>query len=207
MRPDPGVEQFHALVHKTASMILGTVDADFDDVVQVLYVKCWRAMAAYDPAKSRMTLQRFVFMAMRNQVKDLQRSAVTHAAHRRRRDVSLDAVEITTGFQSRDSFESWAGLVVEDDVAATLDDGLLLPNTLSEQERSVVALLMQDWSQGEVRAQLRIGARDMEKVMRSVRAKLADWRPTQAPAPRADTDSGPTPRSSCSLPELSAAAS
>lgn len=151
-------------------MIVGSVEDDFDDIVQVLYLKCWKAMRAYDPTRSRMTMRAFVFMAMRNQVKDLQ-------GRRRRPECSLDAVELRFG--SHGGFEHWAGLVVEADVEQAIVEAeeMLLPNTLDALEREVVLLLLLDWQQYEVRAQLGIEPRQMEKVMRSVRIKLADWKP------------------------------
>lgn len=186
---DAELRKYRSLIYKTATLIVGSVEGEFDDIVQTLAIKAWRAHDSFDPARfpgervdelGRSPRDRYVYFCIRNAVIDLQRK-------RRRPEVSLEGVK-ESRFQSRDSFDVWAGLVSESDVElAHLDaEDLSLPNTLDQQERTVVGLLYAGRSQGEVRALLGIGVRPMEKVMRLIRVKLADWKPASPPAPSQD---------------------
>lgn len=169
------MERFRGLVHKTASLIEADLEDDYDDIVQILWMKCWYASLRYDADASRMTLERYVFMCMKNAVKDLQKKRV-------RGEASLEELqnsEGSLGFKSQDKFDG-KYLAVQDDVvyAEVEAEPLHLPNTLTDRERDVVMLLAADFSQTEARALLGIDKRGMEKVMRDVRVKLADWKPS-----------------------------
>jgi DNA-directed RNA polymerase specialized sigma subunit len=63
------------------------------------------------------------------------------------------------------------------------DDDCVMPNTLTEDERHIVVMLYRDFRQTEIARLLGIDKRQMERAMRSIRAKLADWRPDVAEAP------------------------
>lgn len=175
------ISHYRALVHKTASLILGhlevvgapwAIEDDFDDLVQTLWIKCWRAMGTYDAEKSRMTQDTYVFMCMTNQVKDIRK-------RRRRGGVSLEALTDDLGLESVDQV-AIAHLQVDCEVvyAEVEDTEPLLPNTLSVEELAILALLAQDYRQTEAAVLLGIEKRDMERAMRSIRAKMADWKPT-----------------------------
>lgn len=180
-----GVEHYRGLVHSTARLVVseGRCQDEYDDIVQVLYMKAWYAIGAFDASKSRMTQDRFVFMCVRNAVKDLQKK-------RRRGDyeLSLEGViesgEASGRLESRDKFDAKYLAAGRDQVYAEVEDEApLLPNTLSRLEREVVLALAEGYTRSEVRAALDIQQREMERIMREVRTKLADWKPTQAPAP------------------------
>ena len=166
---------YRGLIYKTATLVVGTVEDDFEDVVQVLYIKAWYAIRHYDRGRSRMSRDRFVFMCLRNQVKDLQKK-------RRRGELSLEAMtEYVTdeGLQSGDRFHAKYLAAGHQDVYGEVErEPLVLPNTLSTQERQVVAMLASDYKQTEAASALGLGKRDMERLMRSIRTKLADWCPS-----------------------------
>lgn len=171
---------YRGLVFKTASLIVASVEDDFDDIVQVLWIKVWRARESYDPARSRMPERRYVFMCLTNQVKDIM-------SKRRRGELSLEVIAVDSGFESRDRFDAQYLSVDHQVVYGEVEDPVpLLPNTLTELEREIVALLTQDYRQTEAARLLGIEKRDMERSMRAIRSKMADWRPTTAepePAP------------------------
>lgn len=171
---------YRGLVFKTASLIVGTVEDDFDDIVQVLWIKVWRARESFDPTRSRMPEKRYVFMCLTNQVKDLKNK-------RRRGELSLEMVAEGSGLESRDSFDAQYLAVDREVVYAEVEESdPLLPNTLTQLEREIIALLSQDYRQTEAAAVLGIEKRDIERSMRSIRTKMADWRPT-VPARAPDT--------------------
>lgn len=181
---DQTLEHYRSLIYKTATLVVALVEDEFDDVVQVLSIKVWRAVLAFDaerwtrstdPARAR---DAYVFMCLTNQVKDLKSKK-----RRSKLELSLELVadgDEKSGFKSRDRFEAAHGLSVDADVvyAAVEEVAPLLPNTLTDQEREIVALLTCDFKQTEAATLLGLGKRDMERAMRSIRLKLADWKPS-----------------------------
>lgn len=182
------ISHYRGLVYKTASLVRGhlemvgapwAVEDDFDDLVQVLWTKCWRATLSYDSAKSGMTQDKYVFMCMTNVVKDIKK-------RRRRGGVSLEALTDDLGLESVDQV-TVAHLHVDDEVVYAeveeADSRPLLPNTLSAGELGLLGLLVQDYRQTEAALLLGIEKRELERMMRSIRMKMADWKPTSAEDP------------------------
>ena len=59
------------------------VQEEYEDIVSVLRIKVWRALCAFDPARSSMPVQRYVFSCVKNQAKDLvKKRRRTQAQHR-----------------------------------------------------------------------------------------------------------------------------
>ena len=44
------LRHYEGLIFRTARFAAPLVEDDFEDVQQVLRIKCWRALLAYDPA-------------------------------------------------------------------------------------------------------------------------------------------------------------
>lgn len=185
---DPSDLSFYeGLIFTTAQLVCANrPEKEFDDVCQVLRVKAWQALVAYNLNRRgprQQTIEKFVFMCLRNKVKDLLN-------HVRRRDQHLADFIVDhelsvpgAGLQSESRVELRLGLAVDHEqvYGAVEDDGLLIPNTLSDDERQVLALLYLGYRQSEAGKHLGLGKRDMERVMRGLRTKLADWRPGQGP--------------------------
>lgn len=177
--PTCDLAHYEGLITTTASRLLGAgVEMEFDDIAQMLRIKVWRALDSFDPSRSRMPRQNYVFMCLRDQAKDLGK-------RKRYGTRSLDGL-LGEGEQLRDRFEAQHGLSVSHDEAFSVveDDSCAVPNTLTAVERDVVLWLYRDYRQSEVARQLGLDKREMERLMRSIRQKLADWRPT-VEAPRA----------------------
>lgn len=195
------VEEYRGLVYKTATLIVGQVVDDFDDVVQVLYIKVWRALVRFDPAAARRGGEphvqgecrcarcRYVFMCLTDQVKDLKKK-------RHRGEQSIDVLmqdhrsggrhaQHTANDARRSRFESRHGLISEDVAEHELleEPDLVLPNTLNRVERKMLALMMDGMRQAEAGRTIGLDRAGVERTVRSLRAKLADWEPT---APTAD---------------------
>lgn len=189
---DPAVlDSFEGLIFRTA-IELGkphpqhgpAVQMEREDVQQILRIKLYRALLSFSPEKIRKrgetvanARKRFVFMCLTDQSKDLRkRKRLTEDSLEGLAPADMDGA--TSGVQSRDRFELRYLSSSHDEVYGTVeDDVLVLPATLSELERRVVAGLMGDYKQAEVARQLGLEKREMEKVMRSIRLKLADWKP------------------------------
>lgn len=182
---------YEGLIFSTARMLKGHVEEEQEDVQQILRIKAFRALLSYNPGRMRgvdipcasvpacrCPRCRFVFMCVRDQAKDL-------AKRRRRGELHIEELVRTSdssGLESRDWFDDRYLSTTHEQVYGTVeDDGAMLPNTLSSEEREIVLMLYREHRQTEIARTLGLGKREMEKAMRSVREKLADWRPV-APA-------------------------
>ncbi len=120
-----------------------------------------------------------MFSCVKNQEKDLLK-------RRRRGEVFFADVlgDAPSGEEHVDRFEGRYLAVDADVVYEEVERELpLIPSTLSELERDVVALLYVDFTRREVQRRLGLSRPELERVTRSIRTKMADWRPGGAPAP------------------------
>jgi RNA polymerase sigma factor (sigma-70 family) len=144
---------------------------------QVRRVKVWRALVAYDPEKSTAGQRSFVFSCVRNQAKDLVKRA--------RRDwtyIEDVAPSINGNGHLRDQFESRYLVEEAEQVYGAIEDDLpLIPNTLTAQEREIIALLYIDFDYGEIATALDLERKKVATAVRGIREKLADWRPNATP--------------------------
>lgn len=172
---------YEGLVRKTASMYERIVEDDYEDLCQLFRIKAWRALETYDPSKSSMPVERYVFSCIRNQVKDVLKK-------KRRGELFIeDLTGLATdqaehqggGGQSRDRFDARYLMVREDEAYADLNlDAPLIPSTLTTSELSVVALLYADFGQAEIALRLSMTKREVAASVKSIREKMADWRPS-----------------------------
>jgi RNA polymerase sigma factor (sigma-70 family) len=133
------------------------VQDEYEDIVSILRIKVWRALCAFDPARSSMPVQRYVFSCMKNQAKDLVK-------RRRRNEVFFDDV---TGPEESTAVEA-------DEVYAEVERELPeLPATLTGLEQEIIVRLYLDLTQRQVAVTLCISRTEMDRSMRSIREKLA----------------------------------
>jgi DNA-directed RNA polymerase specialized sigma24 family protein len=112
---------YEGLVRKTASMIAPLVQEEYDDIVAILRIKVWRALVAYDASRASLPVERYVFMCVTNQKKDILK-------RKRRHEVPLD--------------ESYDDPVDAELVYAAIEDVTpVIPNTLGMLERQAAQLL------------------------------------------------------------------
>jgi DNA-directed RNA polymerase specialized sigma24 family protein len=178
---DPDVlRHYEGLVHRTAQLLAPYVEMEREDIEQVLRVKVWRALLSFDPARSRTNRDRYVFMCVRDQAKDVAkrvRRNELHIADLVTEDGGTPGDAFAHGhtpdrFDARylsESHEEVYGVVEADEV--------VVPSTLTSLERQVVVLLYRDRTQAEAARELGIHKREMEKCVRSIRTKMADWNP------------------------------
>lgn len=172
-QPHPPVERYEGLIFTHALRIVGFVDDDLDDLRQLYRIKVWKVLTQHaDRGRLRpkqgetldAALDRFVFTCLKNMEKDLLK-------RRRRPEMSLDAMEPNSRLESGSSVDHEAVY------GGVEEEALVLPNTLSGLEVRTVVLLYRGYRQSEAARRLGIDSRKMKRVMRSVRDKMADWRP------------------------------
>jgi RNA polymerase sigma factor (sigma-70 family) len=166
------IAYYEGLIHKTASMYVNLVDDDFDDIVSVLRIKVWKALRAFDPSKVRtQTVEKYIFMCVKNQCKDLIRKKRRHEVLMD--DLSPDGGDAPVGWMRQLSTDH------EQEYGAVEEEELLVPSTLSALERRVVFWLYLDRTHREVADLLGLTRAEMERAVRTIRQKMADWRPSE----------------------------
>lgn len=177
------LEKFEGLVFTTAKMHERWLGVELEDLQQVIRVKVWEAVEAFDesryPHNRDLHLRSWVFGAVRNKMKDLIKSKV----RRDKYGVHFNYIEDERTFRSEDALEGDAAFdykhMRHDDPE---NEDLALPPTLTENERAVIALIVLDYRQREIAGTLEIPISHVERAMRSIRVKMAEWEPTTSNA-------------------------
>lgn len=173
---DSDIKHYEGLVRKTASMYAGIVEDDFDDICAVLRIKVWQALKAFDPAKARQTRDAYVFMCVRNRVKDLVKKV-------RRDELFIEDIAPSDPNRGlpRDTFERRYFSVQDDELFEDLDKPLI-PSTLTAQERLVVGYLYLSYTQPQMAVVLEMPRKEVAALVGNVKLKFADWKPEKSEA-------------------------
>jgi hypothetical protein len=91
---------------------------------------------------------------------------------------SIEGMGDDEHFWRRDRFEG-RYLSADHDTAyfEAEDEPPLIPSTLTDLELQVLCLLYESYRQTEIARYLRVEKRDIEKAVRNIRTKMADWSP------------------------------
>jgi DNA-directed RNA polymerase specialized sigma24 family protein len=186
---DDDIRYYEGLVAHTATMYLDVLRVEREDLEQVLRFTIWRALENYTAtrwnshghdANGRSARERFAFYCMRNQIKDLLKA-------RGRRDAAKpdwmgDSITGVREVYLEDvaSERCFEGKYLAQRPGDRHEDEVMLPATLTGDERQVVVLLYLDFSQAEIARMLSVRPRDIGVRVASVRTKMADWRPAPA---------------------------
>lgn len=172
--PPMGAESiaaYEGLVFKTAQMFHEQVGLEMDDMRQELRLSVLKARRAYHSKRSRLTERAFVYGCVANRVKDMKRDAA------RRHNGRLVVVHV--GEESLDWFEFTYRRVTHDEVFGAIEDGSFrLPATITPGEQEILLLLVVGYTQTEIASSLRMAYSNVNGAVRSIREKMADWRPS-----------------------------
>jgi DNA-directed RNA polymerase specialized sigma24 family protein len=180
--------RFRGLIHtKARAVVKAGVEIEFEDAVQILQIKAWQAMLAFDDARTgtggwkargkvnRPPLERWVYGCVTNAARDLLK--------RPRRGVrSLEGIRESESEQDGDRI-SWFDfhfmcIEAERVYAEVEDEPPHLPSTLTPLERRVVGLRLEGCQLQEIDRETGLSRAQRERVFESVREKMADWRPS-----------------------------
>lgn len=177
--PDTDTRYYEALVRSTTRMYARRLRVESEDLEQVLRFRVWLALKAYDERRSRATRRSFVFTCLRNQIKDLVKSRI-------RRDRAGSEVYIEDEAPSEASREVWEGQYLSELPDARLEEVVVLPATISADERQVLALVYVGYSLTEASRLLGVTSKIVGARMASIRVKMDDWRPAEESAEGAE---------------------
>jgi RNA polymerase sigma factor (sigma-70 family) len=173
------IRPYEGLVFSTARRYSEYLDLDMEDVQQILRLKVAQALMKFDPGRrsTRFELaearRRWVFGAVRNQVKDLLKAQDRRNDARGGGQLYIEDVSgETDAFERRHLMES-----DEDALAPVLDQIPELPSSLNWLERGVVLLLILELNQTEIARRLGVSRQKVRTAHASVQVKMADWRP------------------------------
>lgn len=173
---DADLTYYEGLIYKTSQMLAAVTELEADDIAQLLRIKAWKALNAFDPSRCRTTRRKYVFMCIKDQGKDVLKK-------KRRGELYIEDLAQTEtdkgSLQLRDSFDERYLSSSHDSVYGTVDeDDVLIPSTVTRFEKRVLLLLYTgDYKQGEIASRLRAEKREVEKAIRSLRIKFSDWAP------------------------------
>jgi len=177
------LRSFEGLVVSTARMFASQVRMEEDDLAQELRIKVWTVIPKYDPTRSPLTLERYVFGALTNKIKDFKRGAGREAKRRVTFGIEFLHIEDMRGSESlprQEAFDGQFHYVERDEVFEQIEEGkFVLPAGVTATEARVLVLLMTDHSKGEIALRLGITKTEVFRAMTALREKFADWRPSQ----------------------------
>lgn len=190
--------QYEGLVVSTArryESLLAKLGYDVEDIAQILRVKVWQAIAAFDEQRVTTTVTRcnhvpdckcsrcrYVFMCIRNRAKDLVKTTNRHRATEEFSFIDDVAPAINGNGEVRDAFElRYLSVEEERAFASSLEPPPLIPSTLTAFQRNVLVLRFHDYKPREIAALLDVRRSRVDDATKAIKAKMADWRPTQEP--------------------------
>lgn len=174
---DTEIAAYEGLVRTTASRYVPFLDDDFEDIAQVLRLKIWKALQAFDPAKATQSIEGYVFMCMRNQVKDLLKG---QDRRNRARGGATIFIEDASGGNT-DRFQEMHMSASQEQAFFTVEDEAVeLPATLTDLETKVVGLLLLDLNQTEIATAIGVTRQRVRTAHLAVQEKMLDWRPDSA---------------------------
>jgi RNA polymerase sigma factor (sigma-70 family) len=162
------IAYYEGLIRKTAAIYAPRIQEDYEDIVQILRVKVWRALLAYDPARSTQQVEKFVFSCVTNQVKDLLK-------RKRRHEVYIEDMAVSSdGDELPDAFLHEHLSVGHDEVYGDVErEAPAIPVTLTQAEREVVVRLYLDASHHRAAIVLQLTRSQLETTVDSIRTKMA----------------------------------
>lgn len=171
-------------------MFAAQVRREEEDLAQELRVRVWRAAVTYDSRKSRLSLERYVFQAVTNKIKDFKRDAAREARRREENgltflhieDMRLPAAPIEeqhiTRRVTQEAFDGRYNFIARDEVYGCIEEGLfILPATVTAREADVLVLLMMGIGKPEVALRLGLSRAEVDRCVAVLRVKFGDWRP------------------------------
>lgn len=175
---------YEGLIRKTATLYVDNCEEDYDDIVQLFRIKVWKALLYFEPKRVKKNAHlaedkqrdRFVFACVLNQAKDLTKRVKRNWAYIE--DIAPSGAR-GEDFGATDRFDSRYLKATEEQVFGVIQEGLpLIPSSLSQKERQVIALLYLDFNYGEISEAAQLPRKDVATLVRGIREKMADWRPT-----------------------------
>lgn len=191
---------YEGLIRKTAALYVDHCEEDYDDIVQLFRVKVWKALLHFEPKRVKKNAHlaedkqrdRFVFACVLNQAKDLTKRVKRNWAYIE--DFAPSGDHHGHDYGATDRFESRYLKATEEQVFGVIQEGLpLIPSSLTQKERQVIALLYLDFDYGEISAAAEVPRKEVATLVRGIREKMADWRPVPAPVIRAEPMVGLNP--------------
>lgn len=191
---DKGLRRYEGLVHVTARMYAKSCGMEPDDLAQLLWLKIWQTRSKFDPRRSGLPEERYVYGCVKNRVKDLIRDYVRQC--RREGPPSLpmavgesDADMWVGGMVVyRERFEERYLSTGSDEVFGEIEEGpFVLPATITQEEAQVIVLLMRGYTQKDIAEAMALPRKRVKRHQEAIEAKLCDW----APAVGAGRESSP----------------
>jgi RNA polymerase sigma factor (sigma-70 family) len=200
------ISRYEALVRKTASMIASEVELDYEDICQRFRIKAWKAIQAFEGKRdvNRVGVDRFVFACITNEKKDILKMVRRNEAFIE--DLAPSGADgYENGRITRQEFEAHYLQETHDQAFHGVEEEMpLIPSTLSQLERQIVHFLYLGYDYSEISSALQIARKEVAPLVRGIREKMADWKPSDSEAkPPARPE--PSRRSDAASPQAACA--
>lgn len=167
------VSDYGGLVGKTTEMFHQQVGLEMDDMRQDLWLTVVKARRAFSTKRSRMNERPFVYGCIANRVKDMKRDAA------RRSNGRLVPVHIAD--ESFDWFEFTYRCASHEEMYGEVESDLrLLLASLTEQEQTIVMMLVAGYAMTEIALSLGLAYEHVKRSIGTMREKAAIFRPGTA---------------------------
>jgi RNA polymerase sigma factor (sigma-70 family) len=173
------VEFYEGLCRKTAGRYAPYVEEDYEDIVQVLRIKVWQAIRAYNPQKAKQPIDGFVFQCVVNRCKDLLRKKKRDELYIEDVAPNANIVLAGSGGEStgdpRDAFE--ARYLSEDAALAESLQDSIVELGLSELAHNVAELLRDGYPRVEAIRRYTLTEGQMRSALDEIEAAVhRSWR-------------------------------
>lgn len=176
------VAYYEGLIFVTTKRIEKYVEAEPEDIAQRLRIKVWTALERYDQSRSKMTVERWIFQCLRNEVKDILKKRKEFNVH-----IEEFSAPQSTGSPNADSRSNLDATpfarrylsVAPETVFADVEDDedeVILPG-LTEEEQTVARLLVENYTQPEIAVKMGIRLLQVRAYIAAIKLKLTAANP------------------------------
>ena len=168
------------LIHTTARRIEGVVEESQEDIEQLLWIKCHKALMAFDPARNSTPQDVYVYHCIARAKIDILRGD----KGQKRQILYIDDVRGATHPDAAQHGDMAGRIdlaylsVGAERVYAEIERELpLIPSTLTHIERHVLVLMYDDYTNQQIQRALGLKRKELKEAIARIQQKCLDWAP------------------------------
>lgn len=172
------LSRYTNLIHTTARRIEHVVEESREDIEQLLWVKCHKALLSYDPTRVAMPRDAYVANCIIRRKIDILRAD----KGKKRKLLYIEDLHQSSGEygdrRSHSSFElDFMSIDADAEYAYVERELPLIPSTLTPFERQVLVLLYDDLTPLQIQKELAVKGALVKEAISQIRLKFSDWSP------------------------------
>lgn len=172
--------QYANFIRATASRIEHVVEESREDIEQILWMNCHKALSRYDPARVSMPRDAYVANCIIRRKIDILRAD----KGQKRKIIYIEDMNdgpFRESQPAQERSESRYLSVEAEAVYAEIERELpLIPSTLTLLERQVLVLLYDDHTPQQIQRELGVKRAEIKEALDRIQIKFADFKPDVA---------------------------